>query len=114
MLSGNPAPSMAEKPRSVVWEPKAKQDLRSIWRNYARLASPEIADKLLREFDQAGEKLGERPLLWRTRDEVMPGLRSVFVHPHTIFYRVTDARVEIVRLLHERRNFATVFKKDEQ
>jgi len=88
--------------------------LRNIWRYFARVASPEIADKLLREIDQAGEQLGERPLLWRTRDEVMPELRSVSVHPHTVFYRVTNTSVEIGRVLHERRNFAAAFKKKDE
>ncbi len=41
----------------------------------------------------------------------MPGLRSVLVHPYTVFYRVTNGGVEIVRVLHERRNFPEVFKK---
>jgi plasmid stabilization system protein ParE len=44
------------------------------------------------------------------RDDVMPGLRAVLVHPYTVFYRVTDSTVEIVRVLHERRDFSAVFR----
>jgi len=72
-----------------------------------------VEDKLLREIDQAGEALSDRALMWRTRDEVMPGLRSVLVHPYTIFYRVSDDTVEVARVLHERRNFAGVLSKKE-
>ena len=79
---------MPEKRRAVVWAPKSKQDLRDVWHYYARVASPETADKLLREISQAGEQLAEQALLWRARDEVMPGLRSVLVRPYTVFYRV--------------------------
>lgn len=99
--------------RKLVWSPKARQDLFAIWRYFARVASPEIADKLLREIDAGCTRLRERPLLGRPRDEVMPELRSTLVHPYTVFHRVTDTRVEIVRVLHERRNFADAFKKDE-
>ena len=100
--------------KRVVWSPKAKQDLRNIWRYFVRVASPEVADKLLYEIAQAGKRAGERPLLGRSREEVMPGLRSLLVHPYTIFYRVSDAGVEVVRVLHERRNFSTAFNKDER
>jgi plasmid stabilization system protein ParE len=43
----------------------------------------------------------------------MPGLRSVLVHPYTVFYRLNDGAVEIVRILHERRDIARVFLKKE-
>jgi toxin ParE1/3/4 len=98
-------------PRRVVWSPRAKQDLRQIWRYFTRVASPEVADNLLREIRDAAQRLGERPLLWRARDDVMPGLRAVLVHPYTVFYRVTDISVEVVRVLHERRDFTAVFGK---
>lgn len=78
---------MPEADRRVVWAPKAKQDLRNIWRYFTHVASPETADKLLREISLATERLGERPLLGRAREEVLPGLHSVRVHPYAIFYR---------------------------
>jgi plasmid stabilization system protein ParE len=43
--------------------------------------------------------------MWTERNDVAPGLRSVLSKPYVIFYRVDDARVEVVRVLHERRNF---------
>src|ERR1700722_13595612 len=105
---------MPKKDRRVLWAPSAKRDLLDVWRYYARVGSEEIADKLLREINQAGEGLSDRALMWRTRDEVMPGLRSVLVHPYTIFYRVKDDAVEVARVLHERRDFAAVLSKKER
>ena len=43
----------------------------------------------------------------------MPGLRSVLVHPYTVFYRMDDGVVDILRILHERRDIARVFSKKE-
>ncbi len=91
---------MAGASKPLVWAPKAKQDLRNIWAYFVRVASPEIADQVLGEIDQAAARLGDRPYLGRTRDEVLPGLRGV------LFYKVTDTTVEIVRVLHERRDFS--------
>jgi plasmid stabilization system protein ParE len=42
----------------------------------------------------------------------MSGLRSILVHPYAVIYRVTDDAVEIVRVLHERRDLPTELKKD--
>jgi toxin ParE1/3/4 len=105
---------MPKAARRIVWAPKSKQDLLNVWRYFAHVASPEIADKLLHEIRLAAERLGERPLLGRPREEVLPGLRSVRVHPYAVFYRVTDASVEVVRVLHERRNFPAALTKDER
>jgi toxin ParE1/3/4 len=91
--------------------PRAKRDLRDVWRYYAHVASPEIADKLLREISQAAQRLADDALRWRARDEVTPGLRSVLVHPYTVFYRPRDDAVEVVRVLHERRNFPAAFSR---
>lgn len=51
-------------------------------------------------------------MAWRSRDEIIPGLRSILVHPYVIFYRANND-VEIVRVLHQRRNFAAVFSEPE-
>ena len=99
--------------RRVLWAPAAKRDLRDIWRHYARNASPDIADNLLREISRAAERAGENPLAWRARDEIRPGLRSVLARPYSVFYRIRNDAVEIVRVLHERRDFSTAFSKDE-
>jgi toxin ParE1/3/4 len=104
---------MQKKYRRVVWAPKTKKDLRDVWRYYERVASPEIADKLLREINEAGQRLTDEALMWRARDEILPGLRSVLVHPYTVFYRLNEGVVEVVRVLHERRDLARVFSKRE-
>ena len=102
---------MPERNSRVSWAPAAKKDLRDIWRYFVRVASSEVADRLLRDILRASERVGQRPLAWRVRDEVMPGLRSILVHPYVLFYRVKAGTVEIVRVLHERRNFAAIFSK---
>jgi toxin ParE1/3/4 len=98
--------------RPLVWAPKATQDLLRIWGYYAHLASPEIADRLLHEIAERAFGLGQRPFLGRPRTELLPSLRSILVHPYAVIYRVTDDEVEIVRVLHERRDLPPEMKKD--
>ena len=97
------------KLRALAWSPRARQDLRDIWRYYARIASPEIADGVLRDIVRGAERLTGNPLPGRTRNELREGLRSLLVHPYTLFYRIRDDEAQIVRVLHERRDFPNVF-----
>jgi toxin ParE1/3/4 len=98
--------------KRVLRAPKARQDLLGIWHYFARVATQDIADNILRDIDRVAAGLGETALQWQARDDVMPGLRSVRAHPYTVFYRLTDADVEIVRVLHGRRNFPAIFSKE--
>jgi plasmid stabilization system protein ParE len=41
----------------------------------------------------------------------MPDLQSIIVHPHTIFYRITDASVAVARVLRERQDFPGILVK---
>jgi hypothetical protein len=41
---------MPGKRRRVVWVPHSKRDLLDVWRYYERVASSDVADKLLREI----------------------------------------------------------------
>ena len=103
----------ARRPR-VVWSPAADRDLLDIWAYYARVASPETADNLLREIDRVGEGIRENPLLSRQRDELLPGLRSVAARPHVIFFRIRGGALEVVRVLHGRRDFPAIFGSEGQ
>jgi plasmid stabilization system protein ParE len=54
-----------------------------------------------------GARLGRHLLMGRPRDELVSGLRSVLVPPHVIFYRAFDERVEVARILHQRRDLGS-------
>jgi toxin ParE1/3/4 len=100
---------MAKPSRPVVWSPEAEWDLIEIWGYWAREASIEVADNQLRGIDRAWERLEDWPFSSRARDELLPGLRSLAVHPNVIFYRVRDDHVEIVRVIDGRRDIDRIF-----
>lgn len=102
-----------QRARTLVWAPHAIHDLRAIWRYYARVASAELADRLLREIAAAATRLERDPLPGRDRDELRTGLRSLLVHPHTIFYRIHGDEAQVVRVLHERRDFPAILGESE-
>ena len=100
------------KSKPLVWSLRAEKDLDEIWDYYVRVASPEIADRLLRDIDYAARRVEGNPLGWRSRNEVKPGLRSILVSPYTIFYRIRSRDTQIVRVLHERRDFPALFSRE--
>jgi plasmid stabilization system protein ParE len=92
----------------ALWSPAAQQDLIDIWGYFAKLASPEIADALVMELNATANLIVENPHAWRERTELMRGIHAVPVHPYTIFYRIADHSPEIVPVLHERRDTASI------
>ena len=92
----------------VVWSPPAERDLENAWRYFSRVASPEIADRLVREIASTSARLELDQFIGRSRDEFGAGIRSIPVHPYTIFYRIRDGKAEVIRVLHERQDFGVL------
>ena len=98
--------------RAVFWSPEAEQDLFDISGYLTVEASARIAEKYLRAIDRASKRIRTRPLSGRPRDELISGLRSVLVHPYVVFYRTAGFTVEIVRVVHQRRDLDAIFADD--
>jgi toxin ParE1/3/4 len=96
---------------AVIWSPEAEQDLLAIWIHVAREASPDVADGQLRSVDRACEALAQWPHSGRARDELFRGVRSIAVGPYVVFYRVLNSEVEIIRVLHGRRDVDAIFSR---
>ena len=103
---------MAEHRRPVIWSPDARDDLSEIWDYYMGVAGRHTADGIVRGIAGACTLLEEHPFAGRARNELRPGLRSIAVSPHIVFYRVIDDVAEIVRVLDGRRDLDEVFAHD--
>jgi toxin ParE1/3/4 len=76
-------------------------------------ASPRVAIAKLRDIVRASDRLERRPRDGRLRDKLAPGMRSILAQPYVIFYRIAARSVEIVHLLHGRRDIEAEFSEDE-
>ena len=87
---------------------RAREDLRDIWRYIAgdKLAA---ADRLIRGIDGTFKRLAEHPAMGRSRERLMPSLRSQPHGNYVIFYRSIDGGIEIVRILHGARDIDAAF-----
>jgi toxin ParE1/3/4 len=87
----------------VLRTSKAEEDLLEIW-SYVGDDSPDAADRLLDDIDQACTLLAEMPQAGRTREELGPNLRSLAVGNYVIFYRAADDSIVVIRVLHGARD----------
>jgi toxin ParE1/3/4 len=105
-----PTNGMARTDRTIVWSGDAERDIDGIWDYLAAQASIQVADDKVRDLFRVCDRLISHPFLGRPRDELIPGLRSILAHPHIVFYRVAGSNIEVVRVLHQRRDIEAIFR----
>jgi toxin ParE1/3/4 len=104
---------MPSATRSVDWAEPAIADLRRIYLWTAERADRDVALRFVQRLEGAAAKLTDYPRRGRPRDEVRPGLRSIpFERAVTIFYDVVGDNVEVVRVIHARRDVTAAFDQD--
>jgi len=94
-------------PLAVIIADAAKADLIDIGR-YIAMDNPARADSFVDELERKCLDLGERPLAWPSMSQSKDRQIRRRVHgEYLIFYRVNDDRVEVVRVLHGARDYAS-------
>ena len=85
--------------------PKAIADLESIWDYTVDTWDVEQAERYVRMINRAFGDLAKDSVLGRSCDVIREGYRKHLVGRHVIFYRVMDAGIDVVRVLHQRMDF---------
>lgn len=93
----------------VILTEQAKQDLRDIWRGLTEFGVLKWADDRMIAIRKKLLLLGQFPNAGRSRDELLPGLRSLSVSGFIVFYRIGVAQVEILRVVDGRRDLDEIF-----
>jgi len=97
----------------IIWSPEALDDVDRLWDYYAGIAGRATADKVVREVARVVKAIDEFPFAGRVRDEIRVGLRSLAATPHVVFYRLSNDRPEIVRVLDGRQDIEEIFSGGE-
>lgn len=93
---------------------QAKQDLKDIWRSFAEFSGLAIADDRLETIKNKFQLLLQFPNAGRSRDEILPGMRSFPAHGFVIFYRITPTHIEIDRVINAHRDIDSIFDAPEE
>ncbi len=88
----------------LVISPQAKVDLREIYPYGRRHWGQVQSDRYLTSLKNLLWSVTEQPQLGVERSDLLPNLRSLPTQSHTVFYRTTNNRVEIIRILHGRQD----------
>ena len=87
----------------VEWKLAARLDLIEII-DYIAQENPQAAEKMKRLLDEAAERLGEMPYI--NRRGRVAGTREKIAHRnYIIVYRITSDKVEILNIVHSRKNY---------
>jgi toxin ParE1/3/4 len=88
----------------LVIAPAARNDLKEIYQYGLRQWGQAQSESYLSTIKKQFWLLTQQPLMGTERPELLPNSRSLPIESHTLFYRVTANRVEIIRVLHGRQD----------
>lgn len=91
-------------PHQLVIAPAAKNDLKEIYQYGLRQWGQAQSENYLSTIKNQFWLLTQQPLIGTERPELLPDVRSLPINSHTLFYRVTTTRVEVIRVLHGRQD----------
>jgi toxin ParE1/3/4 len=88
----------------IIWRANARSDLAAIIR-YVANVNPIAARRLRQVLMDSVLPVSEHPYLFR-QSQVIPSLREIVAHPnYIVYYRVTANCIEVVNVIHTRREF---------
>ena len=87
----------------VYWSRQANSDLLAIWR-YIAQDNPAAATNLVRRIDDSCSELRDFPQKGGLRRGARGDVRQLVEDEYLIFYRIAANRVEVLRVLHGRRD----------
>lgn len=93
----------------VKWSKPAKLDLKQI-HDYIARDSKFYAQKVSAEIVEKSEKLNSFPEVGRIVSEIEdPNIRELLIYSYRLIYEVFSDKVEILALVHGKRNFIRDF-----
>lgn len=90
--------------RDLRFTADSRRDLRSIVRYIENRWGERRRDKVAEQIRESLQRLAEFPDLGRARPEIGSELRSLSLQDYVIYYRVADADILILRIMHSKRD----------
>jgi toxin ParE1/3/4 len=88
----------------LIVAPAAKNDLKDIYLYGTREWGQAQSESYLSAIKNQLWLLTEQPFIGVERAEISPEIRSLVIQSHTVFYRLTNRQIEIIRVLHGRQD----------
>jgi toxin ParE1/3/4 len=89
-----------------VLSPRAQADISEIWDYTAKRWGSAQAESYLRQLRSSIGAVAADPGLGSNSEHIRAGYRRYRVGSHVLFYRVTAAGIDVIRILHRRMDFS--------
>ena len=93
---------------AVTFSPQSRQDLLAIGDYIAQDSRAQARRFVLKLMEQC-QRIGNAPLAYPGREDLVPGLRMASLGAYVIFFRVLGDQVRIERVLHGARDLPALF-----
>ncbi|MEO0332715.1 MAG: type II toxin-antitoxin system RelE/ParE family toxin [Bacteroidota bacterium] len=93
----------------VIRSAKARNDLKDIFNYIADNSSESRATKLLKQLEHTMQQLADSPGMGTDRSYLAPRLLGFPSGKYIIFYQISGDDIQIVRVLHGRRDIENIF-----
>jgi toxin ParE1/3/4 len=91
---------------------RARADLGEIWFETAHRRDEASADRMTSKILEACRAHARFPETGQSREDLAHGLRSFPVAPFVIFFRPLPDTIEVLRVLHGRRDVGRILRED--
>ena len=89
---------------------EAKKDLEEI-HDFIAQDNPKIALSFINSIQDKCQSVASSPEIGRKREELGFELRSFPIKNYIIFYRIKNANIQIIRILHTARDIESIFNE---
>ncbi len=93
----------------VTRRPQAEADILEIW-GYIAEDSVVEADRWVDRLDEKFSLWASQPMMGRSRDELVPGIRSLVFGRYVVFFEPLPDGIDVVRVLHGSRDIDASFE----
>ncbi|MFC0878787.1 type II toxin-antitoxin system RelE/ParE family toxin [Saccharicrinis sp. FJH2] len=90
--------------KEIIWSPAAENDFEKILKYLEFKWSNRIARRFINKVDDSIDLIVEDPKIFPLINEELQIRKSVITKQNTLFYRVTNSSIEIVRLFDTRQD----------
>jgi len=92
--------------KEIHLQVKAREDIKNIWKYSFQEHGEKQADKYYDELAVNIESIRDNPHMGVACDYIRAGYRLLQINHHCVFYRLTNQKITIIRVLHEKMKFS--------
>jgi len=96
--------------RRIGFRPEVRRDLAEIWSYTAEQWDSEQAERYTNRLRERITAVAENPHLGSDCDDLYPELRRIKCGSHLIYYLADEDTLDVVRILHQRRDTRSLIR----